>query len=351
MPGGLYKDGQLGNGVYYSGQEALILFLLLTSRDSDAVDTEMLRRIDFSDPELTHSKTERTRKPASRSNPLFAFKRTMDVATRIESVTPGKLLVDLFGYPCRDIRAIVNDYDFSKTDLSSESGDDYLHEEFAPSLIALSRETLECMEQKLKVSISGTVRALKRVPISQRSFDKVIEALTQSPVTEPVKDAIVNRTDMLIKNEFSSFMSCGWRATLAVDSVVVRQVGNWLRDLIQDRDVLMCTGIDADVVRRMLTQVNMYTASVYESHSFEKTMIDVGVVQFPSTGCPYFKVYRIKLTVWTNMRDMGIMQRNRHGIAGDYVCHVFKPRDDIIERMSQEAVNKAVLEAEGLFDN
>ncbi|KAF9271880.1 hypothetical protein BGZ68_002941, partial [Mortierella alpina] len=64
---------------------------------------------------------------------------------------------------------------------------------------------------------------------------------------------------------------------------------------------------------------------------------------------PYFKLYRIKLTAWSDCRRVLFVQNDKNGITGQYNVRRYGPRESVIRELKAETIKKAVQEAEDLF--
>ena len=80
-------------------------------------------------------------------------------------------------------------------------------------------------------------------------------------------------------------------------------------------------------------------------------MLNIGVLRFPDVDNPYLKLYRIKLTAWSDCDRTLFMQDDNNGITGTGECCIkkFRPCKSEIRRMTKSVKEKAVMEAEALF--
>ncbi|KAJ6620954.1 hypothetical protein B0H10DRAFT_1875405 [Mycena sp. CBHHK59/15] len=247
------------------------------------------------------------------------------------------------------IADIVKNFDFSKVDVKDSTRNDYLHEGLAPSFGGLNSESIKLMDDKLKIMIAGTMRVLSKIPPPQRSWDKVIETMMQNTLLEPVGSDNINRVDKFIKEGTNVFKFDG-----SPDTTIMREVETWFTNLINDEDVLKSTKIDINVVGAIVAQtgatIDAIETLIYKSESHEKTLVDIGVLRFPDIDNPYFKVYHIKLVAWSQSQRILMVQNDTNGITGVYNCRKFKPRASVINGMKKEVKQKAISEAEHIFD-
>ena len=68
----------------------------------------------------------------------------------------------------------------------------------------------------------------------------------------------------------------------------------WFTHLVQDQDVLLSTKIDINVMAGIVAKtgaaIEAINEIVYNKENQAKTIVDIGVLRFPDTSHPYFKV-------------------------------------------------------------
>jgi len=255
----------------------------------------------------------------------------------------GKTAVDTIGN-------LVKNFDFSKIDVKDNTRDDFLHAGLAPSFGTLTRESIKGMDEQLKIIIAGTNRELEKVPAADRTWDKVISVFMQNPLIEPLDtpQATIARADKLIKTGSNVF-----KVNREHDDGIVREVLTWFTQLIGDEDVLNSTKIDikvlADIVATTGAAIDSFEAFFAKNEHHEKTVVDIGVLRYPDIDHPYFKVYRIQLTAWSDTRRILFFGEDANGITGEYNLRLFKPRDSIIAGIKEETKQKAIQEADDMF--
>ena len=72
------------------------------------------------------------------------------------------------------------------------------------------------------------------------------------------------------------------------------KVQGWFTELISDSDVIQGSGINIDVLAKIVAQsgatVDSFGSFFAKRERHEKTIIDIGVLRFPDIEHPYFKV-------------------------------------------------------------
>ncbi|KAJ3559796.1 hypothetical protein NP233_g11176 [Leucocoprinus birnbaumii] len=251
----------------------------------------------------------------------------------------------------KGISNVVKDFDFSKCNVKDSSADDYLHVGIAPSFANINSETVKDLDEKLKVMIAGTMRALekKRADVQRAlTYEEVISVMRQNSLLES-DEATIERSDKLIKpSKMNAFKFDG-----SPDAAIVKEVENWFKKFINDPDVLGSTKIDINVLGKIVAQtgatVDSFQTVFYKTEHHEKVLVDIGVLRFPDEEHPYFKVYRIKLTAWSASARYLFVQDDQSGITGEFNARNFRPRASVIDRLKKETVAQVAKEAEDLF--
>ncbi|KAI0041702.1 hypothetical protein FA95DRAFT_1683046 [Auriscalpium vulgare] len=209
------------------------------------------------------------------------------------------------------------------------------------------------------------MRELEKLSPEQRTWDKVVSVFLQDTIMEPF-DEPIERTDYFAKDGTHAFKFSG-----APDPAIVNEVVAWFDKLISDADVLKSTTIDVKVMARIVAQtgatIDGLPALLHKNERHEKTVVDIGVLRFPDIEKPYFQasfhpvyefwakfpelqqVYRIKLVAFSSSERTLAWQSDHNGITGEYNSRKFKPRQHIIDQLSQDVKAKAIKEANDLF--
>jgi len=247
-----------------------------------------------------------------------------------------------------EIGSLVKAFDWSTMNVADSKRNEYLHETLAPSYGTLTSESIKAMDKELKIMIAGTMRALAAIPEGQRNWDKILSTMMQNPLIEPDGTAHVARNDRFIKAGINVFKFDG-----SPDAGIVKQVQNWFNALIADDDVVKSTKIDINILANIVAQtgatVDAFATVFYKDERHEQTLVDIGVLRFPDTDKPYFKLYRIQLTAWSQSQRVLMVQDDQNGITGEYNARNFRPRKAIIDGLKADVMKKAIQEAENLF--
>ena len=212
----------------------------------------------------------------------------------------------------------------------------------------LNSESIQTLDDSLKVLISSTIQALNGLP-EKSSWDNVVDCVKKNPLIEPVPNGDVTRVDKLVKKGTNAFKFDG-----SPDPTIAKEVDIWFVRLVGDQDVLDLCNIDTktlgDIVSQTGATVTSLATLVHKHEYHEANVLTMGVLRFPDIDNPYLKLYHIKLTAWSDCDRTLFVQDDRNGVTGE--CHIkkFRPCEYEIRRMSRSVKQKAVKEAEALFD-
>ncbi|CAM9204320.1 unnamed protein product, partial [Choristocarpus tenellus] len=247
----------------------------------------------------------------------------------------------------KDVKDLVKNFDFNKMSSVDKKKKEGLVFALAPSFGQLNSQSVKTMDDELKVIIAGTTRLIAK--LKDKSWQNVIGALTQNSLLEPMNESEISRSDKLIKDGGTS----AFKFDGSPDSTIVKEVQSWFVDFIKDDDVLSATGIDIEVLAKIVASsgasVDSFEAFFGKHEYHEQTVIEIGVLRYPDIENPYFKVYRIQLTAWSDSRRVLMVENNKNGITGEYNCRKYKPRASTIAGLKEETRAQAIQEAEDLF--
>ncbi|BBN18732.1 hypothetical protein MPTK1_8g05000 [Marchantia polymorpha subsp. ruderalis] len=260
------------------------------------------------------------------------------------ALAPGLILAAFGG--AKDIGTIVSTFDWSKCNVRSSHSEEYLHTDLAPSYGKLTSDSVKALDENLKIMIAGTLTTIGK--LTDKSWKSVLGTMMQHPLLEP-DSAEVARADKLIKASSSAFKFDG-----SPDAQIVREVKTWFTKLIADADVLQQTRIDIDTLAKIVAQsgatIDSFETFWAKHEQHEQTLVDIGVLRFPDFERPYFKLYHIKLTAWSDSSRILFLQDDKNGITGEFNSKIFRPRESIIRELTKGTREEALRRAESLFD-
>ncbi|BBN10741.1 hypothetical protein MPTK1_5g06020 [Marchantia polymorpha subsp. ruderalis] len=222
---------------------------------------------------------------------------------------------------------------------------EYLQTNLAPAYGELTDESIKDLDNSLKIMIAGTLISIGK--LTDKSWKSVLSTMMQHPLLVPDSDEVA-RADKLIKESSSAFKFDG-----SPDAQIVREVKSWFTTLVGDSDVLQQTRIDIGILAKIVASsgaaVESFETFWAKREKHEQTLVEIGVLRFPDRTHPYFKLYRIKLTAWSDSSRILFHQQDKNGITGEFNSRKFRPREDVIRDLAPAIHDNAVKTAESLF--
>ncbi|EKM58346.1 uncharacterized protein PHACADRAFT_182694 [Phanerochaete carnosa HHB-10118-sp] len=236
-----------------------------------------------------------------------------------------------------DVSVVIRSYDFRKELLAQKP----LHVGLAPEW---RRSYDRRAGRDSLVSMAGTMRSLAKIPPQERSWDKIISTMTQTPLLEP-DNAPVHRSAVLPLPKALGFVgNC--------DSSVIDRIKSWFVSLVGDQEIMSALAVDivvlADSASRLGTQLSLPRFRAVQQ---ETTLLDINVIRFPDTGHPFFELYMLKVDAWSQRWPLFVPKEDMNGLSGAFQAHKFRPRTSIINELSPQTLERAVQEAEALLDS
>ncbi|KAJ6479839.1 hypothetical protein C8R45DRAFT_933627 [Mycena sanguinolenta] len=84
----------------------------------------------------------------------------------------------------------------------------------------------------------------------------------------------------------------------------------------RERNKGVVVNVLADIVATTGAAIDNFVTFLAKNKHREKTIVDIGVLRYPDIDHPYFKVYRIQLTAWSDTRCVIIAGKDTNGIEG-----------------------------------
>ncbi|KAB8215152.1 Six-hairpin glycosidase-like protein [Aspergillus novoparasiticus] len=222
-------------------------------------------------------------------------------------------LAEVFGSDDIDVAERINNFKWDTIYDRGGPNSKYLHDELAPSYGTLNSESIGDLDEASKVAIAGVMRSLAKLSSSQRTAQNIESVMMNNTYLEPAGDSI-DRTQNILKDNLGYF-----KISANPDNAVVKEVLTWWTKLIADKDVLNST-INKQQMANIVAQsgdiIDMSEQFWSKSGAHEQKMLDIGVLRFPDSSHPYFKLYRIKLSVRVDMSRTIFPMGDLGGITG-----------------------------------
>jgi len=78
----------------------------------------------------------------------------------------------------------------------------------APVFGSLNAKTIKELDDNVLITIAGRTKAIAQIPIKDRTYKKIVELFSQSPLIEMDGNGL-SKSDSLIKNNQASFKTDG----------------------------------------------------------------------------------------------------------------------------------------------
>jgi len=267
------------------------------------------------------------------------------MASLIVTALANPHIQKIFGEKAQEVGDLIKKFDFKSIDTKDITSQDYFNYALAPSFGDLTDESFKAMDEELKVMMAGTIKVLENQP--DKSWKSVLATMMTNKSTIPDEEEIYN------VEHYTHNTSSWFQFDHKKDQTVVNAVLTWFDNLISDSDIRKSTQIDinvmADIVATTGAIIEGLASIAYKHEYHEKNLLEIGVLRYPDIQSPYFKLYRIKLKAYADATRTLIKTEDKNGIMGEFNCRKFRPRKEVIAKLSKQAVDDAVDFLEGLF--
>lgn len=246
---------------------------------------------------------------------------------------------------------IVQKVKTSTEQINVKSDEPIIHESLAPSFgnINNAANSVKQLDNKMKLMIAVSMKKLlelkNRNALSweniQACFNQNTSLVADSSPVEIVKQYVSNNT--------ADFKFDG-----SPDPQLVQKVLTWWEgEACPDPDIRNDSKLDVESLAKIVAWsgatvtdfINFW--SKHERH--ERTMLEVGVMRYPTIAKPYFKLYRIKLFAWSDSTRTMWHQEDKNGIKSSVTSQTFRPNDEILRQVKEETARIAADEIDNMF--
>ncbi|KAJ4490561.1 hypothetical protein J3R30DRAFT_3399876 [Lentinula aciculospora] len=264
-------------------------------------------------------------------------------------LNPQNELAQLFNPDANGYVATAIKNSTEKIDVKSE--EPIVHESLAPSFgdINKASESVKELDDKMKLMIAISMKKLIELKKQNAlSWENVQGCFNQN--TSLVPDSSPSE----IVKEFVSETSSDFKFDGSPDPQLVQKVMTWWEGVAcPDPDIRNDSKLDIDSLAKIVawsgaTVTNFVDFwSKHERH--ERTLLEVGVMRYPTIAKPYFKVYRIRLFAWSDCTRTVWHQEDKNGIKSTVTSQTFRPNDEVLAQVKKETTKKAADEIDDMF--
>lgn len=239
------------------------------------------------------------------------------------------------------------------------------------------------LSENTKLIVVGMTKSLSK--LQERNWESLSQSFKQSPLLEQLPDSEFNSSTQLAKH-FNAFTP----ALLAKDPLVkmfldhnpqyaslLKQVEEnldtlsktvsgdqetnlknidktitpqeiqvWFEQLVKNNPVIL-GNINPTFYTEILAWIGANLLDLSKKESLP--ILDLAIVQYPSTTSPYFELISVKVNLWAQVTKTTVSTTKKAGLSGDFIVQKFGPRTSILESLKPEVKAKALGEIIGLF--
>ena len=166
------------------------------------------------------------------------------------------------------------------------------------------------------------------------TWDTMQGILLNCPELKPDKESITNHTEATYTGKL-------------VDNMAT--IKKWLMDNIvsvNDNDLLNAVRIHDNEITEVIQFVTTETVDLQflpNSVSKSTSLLDIGMVLFPTKQTPYLKLYRLQLTgTFSGSKFMAIPYGQERTLTAIIDSLKYYPRDELLQRINPEYVDKTI---------
>ncbi|CAF1212198.1 unnamed protein product [Rotaria sordida] len=247
------------------------------------------------------------------------------------------------------VATIIGDSLGGFTDEYEKTYENVSHFSLAPSFGAnLTSDSCSAMDKYLLAAIGETFSHTVNNKQSS-SWDETLQLMSTNKYLQETSSQSKSST-------FDNGSTEVFKSGQSVDEIMVGQMCSWFRNFIGDSDILDSLHLDINSIARVAstkgTSKPKSLASAIRRHErYEKTIVDIGLLEFPDVSKPYFTLYRIQLTSWSDSTRTMFVEENSNGITSDLTIKTYKPNVEFMQTIAHDVLQIAIAEAENLFSS
>ena len=228
------------------------------------------------------------------------------------------------------------------------------HFRVAPSWGTLEKDSIIMMDDHLKAWLYLTFKNIDKLirdkGEANLSWDNFVGLMDQNMMIQR-KDRI---KDMNVQQSKSRSELNWFKFNGSADEIVRDGVVRWIRESIQDPELLKIIGEDA-----MLKIATIFSESGASVDSFfhffantdqeEYTLLDVGIIRIPDITKPSLQLFRIKIHVKRQDTRVFFGQSDTSELHLEANTRDYEPKEDVMKLITGRALKRAVDEMNGMF--
>ncbi|GAB1602306.1 uncharacterized protein LOC115232471 [Argonauta hians] len=226
------------------------------------------------------------------------------------------------------------------------------HCTLAASYGNLTTAEIKAMDEELQIMIAGTNKLMGK--LRDENKDANISFVEYVNIMKKNVFLVSDDTEDVVRSSYKGFGKIRL-AQNSINAEIVKEVAKWFaNELIQDEDILAATRIDivdmGNIVGLTGATVDSLESLLVKRDYAERSVVDVGILRYPDTKHPYFKLFRIQLFAYRKSARILFVQKDESGIRGQYESKIFRPNETVMEKLRTEVKEKAMRMAQGMFE-
>ncbi|KAG7090535.1 hypothetical protein E1B28_009644 [Marasmius oreades] len=231
------------------------------------------------------------------------------------------------------------------------SGNPLIQASLAPSFgdISNAGKSVKGLDDKMKFMVASSMKKLLELKNKNSlSWENIQECFKQN------KTLVAESSPKEIVENFTTESSSDFKFDGSPDPNLVQKVMVWWEgQACPDPDIRNDAKLDINSLAKVVAwsgaTINDFSSFWSKHEQHERTLLEVGVMRYPSIAKPYFKIYRIKLHAWSDCTRTVWHQEDKNGIQSTVTSQTFKPNNKFLDQVKKEAVKTAAAEINDLF--
>ncbi|KAG7090534.1 hypothetical protein E1B28_009643 [Marasmius oreades] len=257
---------------------------------------------------------------------------------------------DVSGY-VKTALDVVQQIKKSSDQIDVKNADPIIHEGLAPSFgnINNAGKSVKQLDDKMKLMIAISMKKLLELKNKNAlSWNDIQGCFNQNT------SLIAESSPKEIVKEFTAESSSDFKFDGSPDPNLVQKVMVWWEgQACPDPDIRNDSKLDIDSLAKVVAWSGAAITdfwNVWSKHErHERTLLEVGVMRYPTIAHPYFKIYRIQLLAWSDCSRTVWHQEDKNGIKSTVTSQIFKPNNEVLDKVKKETMKAAVTEIDDLF--
>jgi hypothetical protein len=227
--------------------------------------------------------------------------------------------------------------------------------EVAPSWGKLTKDSIIMMDEQLKLLLYVTMKELEKIKAEEGQDALTWEKLTSVMEQNVMFEKKLNSVDMNVINSKVQKNIRLFGGSGAADPVIHDGIVRWIRECIQDPELLETLGNEAmsniaDIFAQSGASVDSFAHFFANYDDEEFTLLDLGILRTPDITKPHVQLFRVKIYVTRHSKRVLYIQDDTSTISLEANTRDYVPREEVMTNIKENVMQKAVEEMNKLFE-